>query len=50
MMLSFHRNLRREFLDIAQAEPWRCAVIDASLSPEAVGEQVWSVVRERLEL
>lgn len=50
MTLSFHRTLRREFLDIAQAEPWRCAVVDASGSPEAVSEKVWAVLRKRLEL
>src|SRR5574337_139769 len=30
--LSFHETLRRAFLDIASAEPWRCAVIDAARS------------------
>lgn len=50
MTLSFHRSLRREFLDIAEAEPWRCAVVDATGSPEAVSEKIWAVLRERLEL
>ena len=50
MHLTFHKNLRQEFLDIAAAEPWRCAVIDADRPAEAVGQEVWSLVRERLEI
>jgi dTMP kinase len=50
MNLGFHENLRREFLDIAEAEPWRCAVIDARQPPADVAIAVWLVVRERLEI
>jgi dTMP kinase len=48
MNLTFHTNLRREFLDIAEAEPWRCALIDARRPPDDVAIAVWRVVRERL--
>lgn len=34
--LEFHKNLRQAFLNIAQNEPDRCKIIDASLSPEEV--------------
>lgn len=50
MNLSFHEDLRREFLEIAKAEPWRCVVIDASQSKEAVAEQIWATVTDRLKL
>ena len=46
--LAFHRLVRNRFLDIAAREPVRCAVIDATLSPEAVAERVWSTVKVRL--
>jgi dTMP kinase len=50
MNLKFHERLRQEFLDIAAAEPWRCVVIDASQPAEAVAREIWSAVRERLEI
>jgi dTMP kinase len=48
MNLNFHTKLRQEFLDIAAAEPWRCAVIDAARPPEAVGRDVWRAMNDRL--
>jgi dTMP kinase len=50
MNLAFHQNLREEFLTIANAEPWRCAVIDASRPPETVAQEIWKTVRERLAI
>jgi dTMP kinase len=47
--LPFHQTLRRAFLDIAAAEPWRCAVIDADKSEEAVAAAIWSAVESRLD-
>lgn len=49
MNLAFHQNLREEFLTIAEAEPWRCLVIDARRPPEAVAQEIWSAARERLD-
>lgn len=46
---AFHSRLRQAFLDIAQAEPDRCAVIDADQSIEAVEAAIWSVVGARLD-
>ena len=46
--LAFHETLRRAFLDIARAEPARCAIIDADRSPEEVAEAIWACARERL--
>ena len=46
----FHERLRRGFLEIAEAEPGRCAVVDASGDEETVHERIMAVVRERLPL
>ncbi len=48
--LAFHRNLREAYKDIASAEPQRCAVLDATLPPEALAEAAWHILRERLPL
>ena len=45
---AFHERLRRGFLAIAQAEPQRCVVIDATAPPQAVADQIWEAVRSRL--
>ncbi len=44
---AFHETLRQAFLDIAAAEPQRCAVIDADRPSEQVGQEVWAQVRDR---
>lgn len=46
--LSFHLRLREAFLEIARAEPGRCAVIDAAQPPDTVSLAVWSAVAARL--
>ncbi len=45
---AFHERLRQAFLDIAQADPQRCAVIDAGASREAVARAIWDTVETRL--
>ena len=47
--LAFHETLRRAFLDIAAAEPWRCVVIDAARSEADVAAAIWSAVESRLD-
>lgn len=44
----FHERLRRGFLDIARAEPGRCAVIDASADVETVARAIARTVQDRL--
>jgi dTMP kinase len=44
----FHARLRAAFLAIADAEPERCAVIDATRDEAAVAAAVWEWVRTRL--
>jgi dTMP kinase len=48
MKLSFHEDLRREFLRIAKAEPWRCVVIDSTQPREDVAELIWNTTVDRL--
>jgi dTMP kinase len=48
--LEFHTHIRAGFLGIAQREPGRCAVIDATGGVEAVHAQVVDAVRLRLAL
>lgn len=47
MDAGFHERLRQGFLAIARAEAARCAVIDATASPEAVHESVLAEVLRR---
>ena len=45
--LAFHQTLREAFLSIAQAEPERCVVIEASGSEREVGDAIWAAVSRR---
>lgn len=45
--LDFHRRLRAAFLAIAEAEPERCAVIDAAADAEAVAAAIEAAVAAR---
>ena len=46
--LLFHERLRHSFLEIAEAEPDRCVVIDALGSVEEIKIRVWAAVQDRL--
>ncbi|MCB1485385.1 MAG: dTMP kinase [Hyphomicrobiaceae bacterium] len=46
--LETHQFLRQGFLEIAEAEPDRCVIIDGLLSPDNVEAAVWQAVSERL--
>jgi dTMP kinase len=50
MSLRFHENLRREFRDIAEFEPERCVMIDASRPIDQVAEAIWAAVQERMAI
>jgi len=43
-----HERVRRAFLDIAEEEPQRCIVVDASQPEAMVAEDVWEAVLQRL--
>jgi dTMP kinase len=45
---AFHERLRQAFLDIARAQPARCAVISAMEAKADVAAEVWAVVQDRL--
>ena len=47
MDIEFHERLRTGFRKIAEREPERCRLIDASAEPEAVHRAVWQAVSER---
>ncbi len=43
-----HEKIRRAFLDIAEQDPRRCVVIDATKPEALVAEDIWEAVAERL--
>lgn len=47
---NFHKRLRAAFLQIAEDNPGRCVVIDASGSVPEVGAAIWTAVQDRLGL
>ncbi len=44
----FHKKLREAYLELAEREPDRCAVINAGADAATVSEFVWSAVNTRL--
>ena len=48
MGLEFHRRLRAGFLEIAQGDPARCVVIDATRPRDEVADLVWDTVAARM--
>lgn len=46
--LDFHRRLREGFLAIAEREPGRCVVLDATRAPDALADAAWAAISERL--
>lgn len=47
--MDFHNQIRTAFLEIAEAEPKRCAIIDALQSPPAVLARAIDLIDERLK-
>ena len=43
--LDLHQRVRQGYLDLAQAEPERIKLIDASQAFEDVVEQAWNVIK-----
>jgi len=47
--LAYHQALNAAFRTIAAEEPLRCVLIDASQPADAVGNEIWQIVRKRLD-
>lgn len=45
---AYFERVRDEFHRIAQAEPDRVVVLDATLSPDALEQEIWAVVSKRI--
>lgn len=45
--LEYHQKIRQAFLEIAQKNPQRCMVVDASQSVEDIETRVWQIVADR---
>ena len=45
--LKFHQELRDAYRQIAESEPQRCVLIDATGEPGMVAADVWAALRER---
>ncbi|CAM3572402.1 dTMP kinase [Deinococcus saxicola] len=46
--LGFHQRLRQGFLKLAEAEPKRFLVLDATLAETELGKRIWEAVQSRL--
>lgn len=47
---AFHHALRQAFLEIANADPDRCVILDGSQSPDIVFERALLAIQDRLEV
>lgn len=45
---AFHRHLREAFVELAEGEPDRCVLVDASGTVDDVAARVWAVAADRL--
>ncbi len=48
--LGFHERLRQAFLAIAEADPQRCVIVDATLAPDEVEQMIREAVASRFVL
>ena len=48
--LGTHEKRREAFLDIAEADPLRCRVVDASGSAEEIADKVFAIVEPLLPI
>ena len=45
--IEFHQGLRKAFRAIAEKNPQRCMMIDASRAPDVIADDIWRVVEQR---
>ncbi len=43
---SFHERVRQGYLKLAEEEPNRFKIVDASQEPDAVSEQIWNILKK----
>lgn len=48
--IEFHRKVQEGYINIADKEPERIKIVDASMPLEIVEQKVWEIVRWRLEI
>lgn len=46
--INFHKSLREAFRQIAENEPQRCVLVDATADPATVAANIWAATRDRL--
>jgi dTMP kinase len=46
--VQFHQELREAYRQIAEEEPQRCVLIDASAAPDEVAAKIWTALRDHL--
>ncbi|MBI3434650.1 MAG: thymidylate kinase, partial [Proteobacteria bacterium] len=47
--LDFHEKLREAYREIAENEPQRCVLVDATRGKDIVTEAIWNIVNARLD-
>jgi dTMP kinase len=47
--LAYHEALNAAFREIAEKEPLRCVLIDASRPKDTIAAEIWQIVRKRLD-
>ncbi len=45
--IEFHQGLRKAFRAIAEKNPKRCVMIDASRPPDVIADDIWRIVEQR---
>ena len=48
MPLSYHKKIRKAYLDIASKNKNRIKIIDASLDKDVISEIIWSFIQKEL--
>ena len=48
MPLSYHKKIRKAYLDIASKNKNRIKIIDASLDKNVISEIIWSFIQKEL--
>jgi dTMP kinase len=47
--LEFHDKLREAYRELAEREPDRCVLVDASVDPETIANAIWAIIDRRLD-